>query len=307
MTLYLDVIWFLNLCIDYLLIALTALVLKRPFVQMRFLVAAVFASLVVFFMFTPYGMLFYQPWMKALYSAVIVLIAFGFKRFTYFIQGLLMFYFVTFMTGGGLFALHYFWQTEVDILTGLTSAKGMYGSKISWVFVFIGFPLVWYFAKQRFETIEVKRIQYDQLASIDIVIEGYTFTMQGLIDSGNQLYDPITKVPVMIIEAELLYDAFGKTVVQEILSYTEQESTQSEQATKLMSRLRIIPYRVIGQSTPFLTAIKPDRVTIKHDNKLYEVTRVLIGIQERELSPEGAYQCIVHPKLLINQSISLAQ
>src|SRR5690625_2735362 len=120
MTLYIDVIWFLNLCIDYLLIALTALVLKRKFLHGRMIGAALFASCIVLLLFTPLSSLFYTHWMKFLYSTFIVLIAFGFKRWTYFLQGLLMFYFVTFMIGGGLFALHYFWQTESQLLSGVT-------------------------------------------------------------------------------------------------------------------------------------------------------------------------------------------
>ncbi|WP_100404555.1 sigma-E processing peptidase SpoIIGA [Bacillus solitudinis] len=307
MTLYLDVIWFLNLCIDYLLISLAALVLKRPFRQVRFIIAALFASIVVFLMFTSYGYLFYQPWMKALYSAVIVLIAFGYKRMTFFIQGLLMFYFVTFMTGGGLFALHYFWQTDLEILTGLVTTKSMYGSQISWVFVIIGFPLLWYFSKQRLETIEIKQIQYDQLVTIEVIINQHHFSTQGLIDSGNQLYDPITKVPVMIIEANLLFEAFGENVVLELLSFSENVSEPSDQANELMNRMRIIPYRVIGQTTPFLPAIKPDKVIIKSDQDSIETSKVLVGLQDRELSPEGAYRCIVHPKLLIGQSQRIAQ
>ncbi len=302
MTLYIDVIWFLNLSIDYLLLALTALVLKRPFQHARMIGSALFASCNVFFLFTPLATLFYHPITKLLYSAVIVLIAFGFKRTSYYIQGLLMFYFVTFMTGGALFALHFFGQTELKFVNEMTmTSRGYFGSGISWLFVVIGFPLVWWFSKKRFETIEWKNVQYDQLVDVEIKISDHVFRTKGLIDSGNQLVDPLTKKPVMIIEAALLYPFFHKDAVDYIMNFHEREEEQDEQ-NPLIERATIIPYRVIGQSSPFLSGVRPDKVTIYDKKQCIETANVILGLENRELSPDGAFRTIVHPKLVINGS-----
>ncbi|ARK31084.1 Sporulation factor SpoIIGA [Halalkalibacter krulwichiae] len=303
MTLYIDVIWFLNLCIDYLLIALTSLVLKRRFNHVRMVIAALFASLVVFLMFSPIASLFFQPWMKLFYSAIIVLIAFGYKRFRYFIQGLLMFYFVAFMTGGGLFALHFFWQSEAPILSGVLQANsGYFGSGISWIFVFLGFPLIWYFSKHRIEDIEIKQVQYDQLVDVDITILGYTFRCRGLIDSGNQLSDPLTKKPVMIIEASMLYRYFQQEEVDHLLTFHEHLEVGEHSNNELLELATVIPYKVIGQSSPFLTGLKPDRVRIYYQNQQIETRNVLLGLQDKELSADGVFKCIVHPKLVLGVS-----
>ncbi|WP_235715239.1 sigma-E processing peptidase SpoIIGA [Halalkalibacter wakoensis] len=302
MTLYIDVIWLLNLGIDYLLIALTALVLKRRFHHIRMILAALFASLIVFLMFSPVASLFNEPWVKFLYSAVIVLIAFGYKRWKYFIQGLLMFYFVAFMTGGGLFALHYFWQSEIQLLDGVAFVNsGYFGSGISWVFVLIGFPLVWYFSKHRFDTIEMKKIQYDQIVDVDITVAQYTFRTRGLIDSGNQLSDPITKKPVMIIEAKLLNPYFSEEVIQHVMHFHEHANDDGVE-TSLMERVSIIPYQVIGQSQPFITGLRPDKVRIYHQGEQFETKNVLLGLQDKELSPDGVFTCIIHPKLVLGVS-----
>ncbi|HET7580649.1 MAG TPA: sigma-E processing peptidase SpoIIGA, partial [Bacillales bacterium] len=110
MTLYLDVIWLLNFCIDLLLLQLTAFVLKRNVGKRRLITGALVASVFIFFLFTPFSGVMYNPLVKFAYSIVIVLVVFGYKRFSAFAQGLFMFYFVTFMIGGGMFALHYFMQ-----------------------------------------------------------------------------------------------------------------------------------------------------------------------------------------------------
>jgi stage II sporulation protein GA (sporulation sigma-E factor processing peptidase) len=298
MTLYADVIWLLNLCIDYLLIALTAILLKRPFQQFRFICASFVASLIVVFMFTPVADFFLQPIVKGLYSALIVWIAFGYQRWRFFLQALFMFYFVTFMTGGGLFALHYFWQTEIPFFTDHSLTSGSFGSGISWLFVCLGFPLVWYFSKQRLETIEVKKVQYERLVDVEVWLEQSKLTIRGIIDSGNQLQDPFTKAPVMIIQADVLRGQIPDEWIEQMLNVESIGTTDGDE--RFMRRMSVIPYRVVGQPQRLLAVFKPDSVRIRHEEEWMTVSKVLIGLNNKALSPEDTYQCIVHPKMIVH-------
>jgi stage II sporulation protein GA (sporulation sigma-E factor processing peptidase) len=166
----------------------------------------------------------------------------------------------------------------------------------------IGFPLIWFFSKHRFETIETNKVQYDQLVNVDITISGYTFRTKGLIDTGNQLSDPITKKPVMIIEAALLYPYFTEESINHIMTFHEHAGTNNREDERLIERISIIPYKVIGQSSPFLTGLKPDKVKVYHQEKEFETKNVLLGLQDKELSADGAFKCIVHPKLVLGVS-----
>ncbi|GAF15152.1 LOW QUALITY PROTEIN: sporulation sigma-E factor processing peptidase [Bacillus sp. JCM 19045] len=295
MTVYLDLIWLLNVSIDYLLLAGTALLLRRKLQQFRLISGAFLASLVVFFMFSPYVTLFMNPLVKLLYSCLIVYITFGYKRFTYFIQSLFAFYFITFVTGGGLFAMHYFFQTEVDLLS-LLPAHGLGGSAISWLFVVLGFPLIFLFSKQQVNHFQIKKMNSEQLAEVQIQIASATLSLTGLVDTGNQLKDPITKTPVMIIEASLLHP-FLERKQEDIMKFTAED-----ESTLLMNRVRIIPFKAIGQNDRFIAALKPDQVTITHSDASFEVTNVLLGLYDEKLSSEDAFQCIVHPQLVIQSA-----
>ncbi|KMK77126.1 sigma-E processing peptidase SpoIIGA [Alkalihalobacillus pseudalcaliphilus] len=299
MTIYLDLIWLLNLFIDYLLIALTAILLKSPFKHLRFIMASIVASFIVILMFTSLADIVHMPWFKLSYSALIVWIAFGYQRLRYFMRHLFGFYFVTFMTGGALFALHFFWQTEVDILSQFALPSGIYmGSTISWVFVLLGFPLVWYFAKQNFDMIETRKFQSEQIAMVRIILNGQKVEMKGLVDTGNQLVCPITKWPVLIVEARILRDVYGEEVIGQLLKIGESVEDLLPETEELMDRVRIIPYRAVGQGNPFLTALKPDQVEIICQNQLFETKKVLVGIQEGALSAEQHFRSIIHPKLV---------
>ena len=98
-----------------------------------------------------------------------ILIVFGFKRFKYFITGLMIFYLVTFLVGGSLIGVHYFIQFDVNLTSSvvLASVKG-FGDPISWLFVVLGFPIVWHFSRKSFEKVEVAKIQHSQLIMVSI-------------------------------------------------------------------------------------------------------------------------------------------
>lgn len=296
MTVYLDLIWLLNAGIDYLLLAGTAMLLKRRFQHIRMIIGALFASLIVFFMFTPYAALFMNPVIKLIYSGAIVFIAFGYKRFSYFLKSLATFYFITFVTGGGLFAMHYFFQTEADILAHLPG-YGLGGSAISWLFVLIGFPVVFLFSKQQVYSFQLRKMKADQLAEVEIWIAGEHFLMWGLVDTGNQLKDPITKMPVMVAEASMFYRAFGQKEVDAVV-----ELTTEENPSILMKRVRVVPFKAVGQGEPFMAALKPDRVRIQYDGETFETSHVLIGLFAHTLSADEEYQCIVHPQLVVQSA-----
>lgn len=85
MKIYLDVIWLLNFCFDSLLLLLTAFILKRQ-VKKEEYAGGFIGSAIVLLMFTPVSPFVEHPAGKMAFSVVIVLAAFGFKRFRYFFK-----------------------------------------------------------------------------------------------------------------------------------------------------------------------------------------------------------------------------
>ncbi|MBU7592026.1 sigma-E processing peptidase SpoIIGA [Metabacillus halosaccharovorans] len=305
MSIYLDVIWLLNFSFDLLLLVLTAIVLKRKTNKLRMVLAALIGSSIVIMMFTPLVFLANHPLGKMFISVLMVLTAFGFKRFRFFFQGLLTFYFVTFLVGGGMIGIHYFLQQEMTYLEGIlmTNSTG-FGHPISWLFVLIGFPVVWLFARNSIEGIETKKIHYDQLVKVQITVDNIQFSLKGLIDSGNQLFDPITRSPVMIIDTLKVQEFLPKLLVhQAIQDDVMKAMSEQNEGHAWEHRVRIIPYRVVGSEHQFLLGFKPDEVCIETKNETLKVQKTIIGLNRTTLSSEDAYECIVHPKMLQGPSI----
>jgi stage II sporulation protein GA (sporulation sigma-E factor processing peptidase) len=305
LTVYLDAIWLLNLCIDASLLLLTAIILKRKVKKIRLLLSALIGSSIVLFLLTPYFSVVSHPLIKLLFSIVMILVAFGFKRFRYFFQSLLTFYFATFLLGGGMLGVHYFMSSDIELINGVVATKSSgLGSPISWTFVLIGFPILWYFSKGRIEDMELKQIQFEQFVEISISIDEQTISLKGLVDSGNQLYDPITKSPVMILDVNKAKGFLPAEIIEKSDGLDSFSSTQSNHHWD--SRLRIVPYRGVGQQHEFLVAIKPDVVCILQNEELIYVKKVLIGLSHSTISSDDEFDCIIHPKMLLQSSIQSA-
>ncbi|WP_458413976.1 sigma-E processing peptidase SpoIIGA [Schinkia sp. CFF1] len=305
MTIYLDVIWLLNFFFDALLLLLSSIILKRKVPKWRLFLGAFIGSTVVLFYFTPYQTITAHPLMKLLYSIFIVYAAFGFRKFRYFIKNLVTFYFITFMVGGGMLGLHYFFQTDIAFMNGVAVTRSSgFGDPVSWLTVLLGFPLVWYFSKHNIEEIEMTNINFEQLADVEIKIGDSLFRVKGLIDSGNQLYDPMTQTPVMILDKEKADIFFPDSIMKqsqnlEMLNYDMLDVDWGH-------RIRVIPFRVVGADHQLLLAVRPDQVVIYTNEKELIVKKVLIGVSQTVLSSNGEYDCILHPRMLANTNHILA-
>ncbi|QFT88786.1 Sporulation factor SpoIIGA [Bacillus sp. THAF10] len=300
MTVYLDAIWLLNFGFDFLLLKITGHILKRQMVTWRICIGAFIGSLIVVLMFTPLQALVANPLLKILFSFAMILITFGFHRIRTFVENLLVFYVTTFAIGGGMLAIHFALQVDHRFANDsiMTLTRGL-GDPISWLFVLIGFPILLILSKKQFDSIETRKFKYDQLATIKIWIEKEVITIPALVDSGNQLLDPITKTPVMIAEISAMQAFIPQELIQAVdsISQTQGWPTFSSD-TKWVDRIRIVPYRAVGKATTLMLAIKPDKAIIIHDQKYVETSKFLIGLTKTNLSSEGDYMCILHPKML---------
>ncbi|MEC2304782.1 MULTISPECIES: sigma-E processing peptidase SpoIIGA [Heyndrickxia] len=296
---YMDAIWLLNFLADSLLLWLTSIALKRPARLLRILAGGLIGSAIIIMGFMP-QLSYYagNPVVKLLFSGIMVFAVFGYKRWRYFFSNLLTFYFATFLMGGILMGAHYFLSFHFDMqVKMLKAAAGGFGDPVSWAFVALGLPAAWLFSKNRIQGLEMAKIKYDQLVDVYIRIGESDFIVKGLVDSGNQLYDPLTKLPVMILSI---------LPVREHLP--DEIAVLAEDATRLVDgsvalpdewagRVRFIPAKTVGKQS-LLLAYKPDEVQLTSGNRTWPVKKVLISFSAQRLSGDDAFSCIVHPQMM---------
>jgi stage II sporulation protein GA (sporulation sigma-E factor processing peptidase) len=304
LTLYLDVIWLLNLLVDSILLWLTGLFLKRQLSLWRVVFGGLVGSLIILLSFSPYAYISGHPLIKLLFSVIMIYIAFGYKRLRYFTTNLLMFYFTTFLTGGIIIGTHYFigFDPSAESSIVLASIRG-FGDPISWIFVMFALPLSWYFSNGRIKSIKTVKIQYDQLVDVVISLDNTILKFRGLIDSGNQLQDPITKQPVMIVSTKGLENKLPQSILALSTDVADLFTEGNVFDTAWSDRMKFIPAQSVGRKSQLLAAIKPDAIILHQGGVEWQVSNGLIVFRAESLSADNSFQAIVHPKMMAEKPI----
>lgn len=299
MKIYLDVIWALNLLFDAFLLYLAAIILKRQVKLWRVALGGFIGSLLILLSITPLAGAAGHPSGKLLFSALMVLTVFGYKRFGVFFKTLMTFYITTFLLGGTLTGVHYFLQFDLNLASNVAigQIKG-FGDPVSWLFVLLGFPLAWHFSRRNIEHFEMAKIQYESLADVEIQFMDMTLNLKGLIDSGNQLYDPISKMPVMIISIAKIMELLPADIKKVAENPDCVLSGDGDFSRELENRMRIIPCKVVGQEHQLIIAFNPESIKINAGQEVYAEKKGLISFTIQELSSDGSFQCIIHPKMM---------
>ncbi|MCR2820802.1 sigma-E processing peptidase SpoIIGA [Lederbergia panacisoli] len=299
MFVYLDIILMLNLLIDSLLLWTTSIFLKRSAHPIRIILGGILGSLLIVMAITPYSTFAAHPLVKLAVSVGMILATFGYKRFSTFFSSLLTFYFATFLMGGILIGAHYFLTFDLELKSAviIQSIRG-YGDPVSWLFLLIAFPIAWHFSKRRITAMTISNIQYDVLIDVTIKINGIILHLKGLIDSGNQLYDPITKTPVMIISIH----SIKNELPAEIIAIAEDKNNFYESASSLppewSSIMRLIPAKSIGKNNHLLCGYKPEEIVFHSENGSSSIKKALIVFENQILSKDDSFHCIIHPYMI---------
>lgn len=303
---YLDLIFLMNFAIDGCLLLLTAWLRSRKVVIWRLLLSAGVGASYVVMMFMPALSFLFTFLVKFLFSVGMLWIAFGFISLQNYIRNLGAFYIVNFSAAGGILGIHYLLQSSGELWNGIwyTTTGGMgFSLEIGTLFTLVVFTIVllWFrmvvAGRRRQETLST------YYADVRIVLGETEIACTGLIDTGNQLRDPLSRLPVMVTEMSLwlpyMPQGFDQGTKNNelaadnlILQWTEDE------AFPWRDRLRLIPYRGVNRGSQFMLALKPDKVTVTLENKSYVTSRVLVGLDGGTLSSEGSYRAIIHPALM---------
>jgi stage II sporulation protein GA (sporulation sigma-E factor processing peptidase) len=298
MVVYADMVFLLNLCIDGLILWLTAAIRRQPTPYWRMATAAVIgATYAVWHLWQPFT-LAYTFGGKLLVSVLMVGVAMGVKGPLHFLRNLGVFYLISFVTGGGMFALHYLLGAGLETGGGVfTIDASGWGSPVSWVFVLAAFPLVWLYARVSFRSLQERQVLHDYLATVAITVAGKRLECVGLIDTGNQLRDPISRTPVMIVEVGPVSDALPRELI-DLAKSRDWNSLGTALPPEWLTRVRLVPYRGAAGDGGMMLAFKPDRVDVHQKGTWVESERVLIGLDAGRLSSDGSYQAILHPSAM---------
>jgi stage II sporulation protein GA (sporulation sigma-E factor processing peptidase) len=106
--------------------------------------------------------------------------------------------------------------------------------------------------------------------TVDIITGSKITTVKAFLDTGNELREPVTNLPVMIVQR----NAFDKLELKE-------------------SEKLYIPYRVINGHLGKLEGFKPNFISIYYGQQKIEARDVIIGFSEQNLSEHNDYEALL--------------
>ncbi|GGD70948.1 sigma-E processing peptidase SpoIIGA [Paenibacillus nasutitermitis] len=303
---YIDIYFMINLLIDGSALLMTAWVRSIRAKWWRVVTAALIGSLyAVMIIFPPLSFMFTLV-VKFALSLVMLLIAFGYPGLQHFVRHIGAFYGVNFAAAGAVLGLHYLFMNGSAPLWN-SMINGHFQLKLGLVFLFCMLCIGYYI----FRSIMIQRKERDlvhsHLAEVNITIGDDMRSCTGLIDTGNQLYEPLTRTPVMVMEASLWQDVLPPAWIKQIREAQVDKllANMDEESFVWQDRLRLVPYRGVNRGAQFMLAVKPDLVTVVREGESFESRKVLIGLDAGKLVADGAYQAILHPSMLQNRTATI--
>ena len=205
MTIYLDVILLENLCMNYIILFATGLIHKVKIKAWKLFVASLIGGIYSILSFAPVLEIYTNFLFKVILSVVMVYISFHPQNVKQLFKELIIFYLVSFAFGGCAFALLYFIRPQ-DILARNGVLTGTYPIKIALLGGIVGFVIV----NIAFKVVKGKLSKKDMFCNISIFINGKEKEIKAFIDTGNLLKDPISGIPVIVVEVSELEEMIPK-------------------------------------------------------------------------------------------------
>lgn len=275
-TIYVDEMFLLNLVINYFIVLATAKLCALPLKRIRFVLAAALGALYSVLILLPSLRALASPVMKLCLGAAITLVAFGnAKRL---LRPFFAFLAVSACFGGAVMG--------ASLLSGGLVSDGFFIGASMKTLV-LSFGASYFVITLVFNRLERRRAR--ETLSVSLSLCGKTVSFNALRDTGNELYDPISGLPVMVAGAELA----KQLLPDECFAALELGATEFLQALSgyepLKSRFRLVPYNAVGVSSGLLPVFRPDALSLggkKRDN-------LLVGLSSTKMSSNGEFSAVV--------------
>lgn len=306
MTIYLDIVFIENVLMNYIILFACVVLLKVKPHKIRLILSSCIGAIYTIIMYLNIVPIYSNFIMKFVLSIVIVYVALKPRKIKVLLKQLTIFYLTSFVFGGCVFALMYFLKPQlVQIRNG--SFVGTYPIKVAIVGGSIAFVLI----QISFKLIKTKISKNDIIYKTKIHLFQDEIELCALLDTGNLLKEPITGLPVMIVEKEKMKNILPKEILNNIdviIGGDTSELNYNENLIKYISRFRMIPFSSVGKQNGLLLGIRVDSVDIITNETTEQVQNVIIGVYEQSFTKNGAYSAIFGLDMLeggnVNENVS---
>lgn len=297
-TVYLDQVFFGNLVMNYAILWATAKLSRTPVHKWRLAAGAALGASYSLALFLPESTFLFTVWFKTAASIAISAVSFAPLPVRKFMACLGCFYLMSFALGGLTFGMIFFIHSgQVSSINGI---NGIIDENF-WPGIFLGLAAFW-LAGRAVATL-FRKGHFDNLFKMVLIIKSGSeqVRVEALLDTGNQLKDPMTGNPVIVAEYPALkpilplqvQDGFEKGEEPDVWGILGSLG-ESPRA----SRFSAIPFQSLGRVNGLMVGFRPDDVVIERFGRQIPAGKVVIAVYNKKLDPEGAYHALLSADLL---------
>ena len=293
MSIYLDIVFIENVIMNYIILLATVIITKEKLNQIRIIISSIIGGIYAVSYYVTKFSAYITISAKVILSIVMIYIAINPKSIKKMMKELIIFYLTSFAFGGCAIAVLYTIKPQ-NIINKKGSLIGIYPIKVALIGGIIGFITIII----AFKLVKNKMSIKDLFCTVKIIDNGTKKKVKALLDTGNFLKDPITKLPVIIVEKEKLIDILPR----EILENTNKIiSGEFEIKDKYISKLRVLPFSSLGKQNGMLLGFKVEKVIVILNEEEVIRNDVIIGIYDKKLSINEKYECLIGMNYLENK------
>lgn len=274
MVVYADVLIFVNLIIDYLLLlAVSKIKGIRPKTY-RITIAAFLGALSSLYIFLPPLNIFFEGILKIAVCVIMCLMAFGFKGFRDFLKNVFLTFVITLGFGGLMYAV---WIIFSPV--GMVINNSIVYFDISLMALLI-FSVLGYVIFSILFKIFSKVSPMAEKCEITVYADKSSIKLNGIVDTGNSIDDVFSMGDIIICNKESAVSLFNEADLSGNIA--------------LKTRYRLLPCSTIS-GADMLEGIRCDKAEIKYNGKTVILKKPILAFSKTELQDNYA---IINPKAL---------
>ncbi|HHX59566.1 MAG TPA: sigma-E processing peptidase SpoIIGA [Epulopiscium sp.] len=294
---YLDILFLLNFIMDYFIFWIVSKITYQKTTTKRLCIGSLIgAGLYCLVVITPFLRVINIVTYLVILPLIPIKIIFKPKKIKSWVQIFIIANITALAIGGMSYGLLY-WVQEQKIVANIY--KKTYENFSIWILLvstlgsYVVIQIARYYMQKRNPRVK-------KLYSVRISFNKQIVDFETLLDTGNKVYDPLTKDPVIIVEYKILKQLLPLEI-RTMYEKTEIHMTsivQEVSSGEFGTRIRLIPYHSLGNPNGILLGFKPDGVYIGNNGEDSPIENVVIGIYQHNLSSEDTYHGLLHEDLL---------
>lgn len=288
---YIDVLIALNLFIDFLLLSVTARILRRPRKGWRLVMGAVIGALSSCLIFLPDISGLLSVLLKLAAAALIIKVVFTWTGFINYLKELLTFFVSSTVFAGLSFAVWYFLAPD-----GFYVVNGVVYYDIS-PLMLVFLTVCSYAVLCLYDRLTHKKVALGSEYRLLVDFGGGTTGIKALYDTGNHLTETFSGSPVAVVQQSSVEKVLPEDLRTLIHIMQQGQFPAAEQETAALQRhIRMIPYRSVG-GNGLLPAVRPNKMhLVSSTGKCIDVSGAYVALTEA--LGRGGYEALIGTELV---------